>query len=352
MPPPPASQALQPEDKAPPPFEARTSLKLFDKEPPSTPKISPISLGEGNRDSHKIRQEKLTRDNSEPDAKFSQRSAIGSLSGPAIRRQLISDAIQHPTTLLPLAASTISVIYLALLSSVLGGAPWAVASLAVSGSVAIASFVRRYLSRHTEEYARRLEQGEVRRLRKVLEVGFSKINSAEGMKALRGLVGEHELLKPALVRRDGIALLSTSLIPSLSEETYRRGLSVLSDGLELMNAARSPGRERLKEEIAELEREVEALRGDKSQAERLRIKEGTLASQRERLEMIDGLGLRVDQLLYQAHRCEASLHRARIELAAIGAGSTETSVDSVIEALKSTIHQAKKVQEDLKRLGC
>jgi len=281
----------------------------------------------------------------------SQPTAIGSLSEPAIRRKLLSDSIQHPSTLLPLAASTISIIYLALLSPVLGGAPWAVASLAVSGGVAIASFVRRYLFSHTEEYARRLEQKEVRRLRKVLEVGFSKIDSAEGMKALRGLVGEYELLQPALVRRGDIALLSTSLIPSLSEETYRRGLSVLLDGLELMSATLSPGRDRLEEEISELEREVEALRGDGSQAERVRIKEGKLASQRERLEMLDELRLRVDQLLYQAHRCEASLHRARIELAAIGAGSTETSVDSVIEALQSTIQQARKVQEDLKRLG-
>ena len=58
-----------------------------------------------------------------------------------------------------------------------------------------------------------------------------------------------------------------------------------------------------------------------------------------------------DKLLYQSDRCEASLHRTRIELAALTAESSETSVSAVTETFEKTINQAKEVREELKRLG-
>ena len=139
--------------------------------------------------------------------------------------------------------------------------------------------------------------------------------------------------------------------PPLAGETYRQGLSVLSDALELMEVAHTSDTERLKRDISGLEGEVEALKGDQSQAERLRIREDTLASHRQRLDMLGQLQVHIDQLLYQAGRCEASLHRARIELAGIKTGSSQTGVDSVIEALRDTLLRAKEVQDELKRLG-
>ena len=157
------------------------------------------------------------KDKPAPEAKASkgtQRRAVGSLPEPAIRRQLLSDAVQHPATLLPLAVAIMSVIYLLVLSPVFGGKPWAAALLAASGIVATASFVWRYVFRHAEEYAERarelmdtlerervgLEQAEVRQLREALDDGFSRVGSAEGPKALSGLVGEYEHLQPALRR--------------------------------------------------------------------------------------------------------------------------------------------------------
>ena len=308
------------------------------------------------------------KDNPEPKARLSKRSgllAVKGLSEPAIRRQLLTDAVQHPATLLPLAVAIMSVTYLLVLSPVFGGRPWATALLAVSGTVAIGSFVWRYVFRYAEEYAERarelmdlqdrelarLEQAELRQLHEALDDGFSRAGSAEGLKALSGLVGEYEHLQPALRRQRDTDPLSMSHVPGLADETYRQGLSVLSDAVELMNAAQTPGRERLEREIAEMEREIEASKVDENQAERLKIKSDTRASHQHRLDMLDQLGLRVDQLLYQAHRCEASLHGTRIELASIRTGSSETSVDSVIEALQGTIDQVKEVQKELKRLG-
>ena len=53
--------------------------------------------------------------------KGSQPNGVESLSEAAIKNELRSDVIQHPTTIPPLAVSLISVIYLLLLSPNLGG---------------------------------------------------------------------------------------------------------------------------------------------------------------------------------------------------------------------------------------
>ena len=76
-----------------------------------------------------------------------------------------------------------------------------------------------------------------------------------------------------------------------------------------------------------------------------------MASHRETLELINQQQYRVDELLHQCGRCEATPTRTRIELASMQAGSSETSVSAVTDTLRRTITQAKEVQEELRRLG-
>ena len=291
--------------------------------------------------------------------------ATGALSEQAIKRQLRTDAALHPAALLPLAVSIMAVIYLLVLSPVFGGRPWAIVLAVVSGAVAAAAFTWRYAFRYTEEYARqsgdllvrmdeereRLERAEATRLLETLHSGFMSVGSAQGLKALGELAAEYQELASVLVRNSDADPLSITRLPILADETYRRGLSVLSDALELMKAADTSVRGRVQSEIAELEREIETSKGEATLAERSRLKEETLASHLQRLEMLDRLRLRVYQLLYQAFRCEAALQGTRIELAAVRTGSSQTSVDSVIDALERTMRQAQEVQEELKRIG-
>ena len=61
------------------------------------------------------------------------------MSEAAIRRQLLSHALQRPSTLLPLAIAAGLAIYLLLLSPLFGGGRWATVALAGSGGVALAS---------------------------------------------------------------------------------------------------------------------------------------------------------------------------------------------------------------------
>ena len=292
-------------------------------------------------------------------------AAIGTLSEAAIRRQLLSDAVQHPATLLPLAVVTSSGIYLLLLPPVFGAALWAIVFLGVSSIAAASSFAWRYAFRYTEQYARRvhevmdilvlerarLDQAEMGHLREALQSEFVSIEWTEGTKVLSGLVSEYERLQPALRSPTDTGPLSMSHIPALAQETYRRGLNIVSDALELMRAVHTPDGVRLETEIAELEKEVETSNRDGRRSERLGIKEARLLSLREKLELHNHLQLRVDQMLFQAERCEASLFSARIEIAAIKSGRSNSSVDSVVAALQRTIELVKEVQEELTGLG-
>ena len=128
-------------------------------------------------------------------------------------------------------------------------------------------------------------------------------------------------------------------------------MSVLGHALELVKTIQSPHNQRLRTEITNLENEILSIEEDDPQSARAQIKEQTLQSHKERLQLINRLELRVDELLHQANRCEATLHQTRIELAALKADSTETSISEVIQTLQNTILQAKEVQEEMKRLG-
>ena len=287
-------------------------------------------------------------------------SAIESLSEAAIKRRVRRDALKHPATLIPLALFVLFIIIL-----LASGIWWFIILLIVSGIAAVGSFFWRYAIRYDQEYSRMTQeilerhdlestergQTEVQRMREDVQTGFSRIDSADGLKALQELVYEYEQLQPVLDRGSETDPVAVAHVPALAEETYRQGLGVLAGCLDLMREIRSPNNQKLEAEVADLEGQIGSTEGDESQAERQGILRDTLASHKERLELVKQQSLRVDGLLRQSDSCEASLHRTRIELAALKADNVDASVNSLTSALQSTINQAKEVQEELRRLG-
>lgn len=286
------------------------------------------------------------------------------MSEASIRRELRLDALQHPATLLPLSILVMAVIFILVLSPLFGWR-WALVAIIASGIVAIASFIWRYFLRFGQEYERRVmrmleiqdkrmaeaEKAEIENLRQILLTGFSNAESVKGEELLLDLVSEHERLRTALIERADSDPLTMPHALGLANETYRRGMSVLSDTLRLMEATPSGEMHRMKEEVASLCGEIDGAGQERSETEQIKIKRDMLASIRERIDLLDGMQLRVDRLLFQARRCEGALQRARVELIAIQTGTSEAQVDSVIGALQATVIQVKEVQDELGRLG-
>ena len=292
-------------------------------------------------------------------------SSIEKLSDFEIKKELRSAAIQHPLTILPLALCLLASMYLIFFADIFGGALGTMVLLICAGVMTIVSFFWQYFFRYSKAYEKRVKEiieiqdqtqrekelAEIERLKETIQSGFSKINSAEGIKALKDLIHEYKELQHILNHKKETDSLSAAHIHALSNEAYRQGLSVLSDALEIAQVIHSSDKESLEAEIARFELAIKSLEEDRTQKAQIKIKRATITSHNERIEIIKEQELRVDKLLYQCDRCEASLHRTRLELAALKTESVETSVSAVTETLTETINQAKDVQKELKKLG-
>ena len=288
-------------------------------------------------------------------------SAIASLSEESIKRDVRRAAFKHPATVVLIILAVL--FFIIMLAS--GFHLVAIILLIISAFASVGFFFWLYYLQFDREYARRTQellelqdqeagqrgQTDLQRLKDGIQTGFSRVNSADGLKALQELVYEYEQMQPVLDRGRETDPLAVAHIPALAEETYRQGLGVLAGCLDLMREIHSPNNRKLEAEVADLESQIGAMEKDDAQTERLSILKATVASHKERLGLVQQQSLRVDGLLHQSDSCEASLHRTRIELAALKADNVDARVSAVTNALQSTINQAKEVQDELKRLG-
>ncbi len=163
------------------------------------------------------------------------------LSEASIRKQLLSEALQHPWTLFPLGLAGLAVIILIGISPFQIPVWWTIILLIASLIAAAGLFLLIYFIRHDVEYAKVVQgivalqgqesrdagQAEMERMRETLRAGFNRIDSEAGLKALTDLDHEYEQLQLVLSRQSETVSLSVSHIPGLAEETYREGLNVL-----------------------------------------------------------------------------------------------------------------------------
>jgi hypothetical protein len=283
------------------------------------------------------------------------------------RPRMAVDALLDPVTLTASTVAGVALIVLVVLAAELGIATLA-ATVAVGAlAVAVVSFAWRYsaavsLSRTEQEEARHerealdradaLSQERVDTRRR-LETSFAALASADGRQAavvLEGLGDEHDAIVGLLGRAGSRPSISISpLLGDLADETYRRGMSALSDALELLEFADGPQRRRLEAELSEIEDRVEAgiYDDDRSKSR----DEQRLAAHRQLLARHDDARHRTRDLVFEAERCTAALAEARIEIASVRAGDTQGDVDAVVETLQSTIRRVREVQDELRRLG-
>jgi hypothetical protein len=293
---------------------------------------------------------------------FSPVFGAGVLDGPtpvggSLWPSAVVAALQYPVALLPFAASVLGLMYFVFLSPQLGlGTPVLVLSaalLAVGAKGALTHVGAEYdlaterAAREQEAQREKESYEQAQHVHQSLKDGFSSIESGKGLKVLAQLTMEFELWQASQYRREASDPLAMMLVPQLVTETYRRGISALSDALAIGGETKLSDAERLSREadalVLDLEDALpEALKNQK---------EALLASHRQRLQGIEELSFAQENLFFHAQLCEAALHKGRIEVVAIRSGSIHGSVDGVIQALQKTIQQVKTVQEEIRRLG-
>jgi hypothetical protein len=184
-----------------------------------------------------------------------------------------------------------------------------------------------------------------------LETGFLQVNSADGLRTLQRLIAEYGGLRHLLEGDSGAQSISGAQISLLAQETYRVGLDLLQDALELLRAIDPLKKHRLEMEVRELDIKLVALRTGNAEDERVKLMEATKKSHLERLDIMQNQQLRIEELLHLSGRCEATLQCARIEITALKTADSGLNVEQATESLRKTIERAREVQEELKRLS-
>ena len=191
-----------------------------------------------------------------------------------------------------------------------------------------------------------------RHLRVRLVTGFARVGSEgarEGARVLKTLAAEHDAvaeLLPRVVARTPTTL--PTYLPDLAEDTYVHGISALADALELLEFADGPQRQRLQDELDEVEARLDRSHVD----DRTRSRdEDRRASHRRLLARHDQARQRAHDLVFEAERCTTALAETRVELASVRADDTEIDADGVVQTLQDTIQRVRDVQDAMRMLG-
>lgn len=302
--------------------------------------------------------------NESSDDSGSTATSLENLSESSLRYGLLSDALQYYSTIIPAFVAAVALLLLIWPSLRISTVALIIVTV-TSGAVAAVSFIWRYFVRYNEEYATRLqevialqdlervarEERALAQTRNTLAEGFSDIGSAEGLEALDRLTNEFQQVQAVLGRWSGASLVSIGQIPTLAQETYRQGLSLLTNVLEMSHAVHDSDQSELETRLVALEQEIQGLVRDGSQAERFEIRRKRLASYKDQLLLVRKHELHSEELLLRVNLSEAALNRTLIELASLKAESSEAGISSVNKSLQRTIDQAREVLEEMQGLG-
>ena len=191
---------------------------------------------------------------------------------------------------------------------------------------------------------------EIRQLNGALQGSFSKLSQKTCLEALQHLDTQYDRLLLLFARKRETEPLAVGHLPLLAQEAYRQALSVLEDALGIAQAIESPEGERLGLEVAALETDVLALSTSRADPARLRLRQEKLESHKERLRALEAQQFALEELLHECERCEAALDRTRTELASLKGETSALSITSVTDRLRTTVEQARSVQEEMTRL--
>jgi hypothetical protein len=279
---------------------------------------------------------------------------------------VVAASLQHASTLVSFVVAGLAAIYLIVLAPELGGSAVAQVVLVIAGLAALGCFARQVASGETRrrhvlndrrdridaEAGARARAHERTAARARLDSGFRRLRSGEAHECVRVLeaLGEEfdEIIAVIQRRADDTPASLAALLPDLAEETYRHGMSALSDALELFEFAEGAQHRRLLAELSEIERRLES---GTPVDERTRSRdEQRRASRQQLLGRHEEARQRACDLTFEAERCTGALAEARIELAATHAVGADVDVDTVVQSLETAIRHVREVQDELRRL--
>lgn len=276
-------------------------------------------------------------------------------SGGAVSRAVLKETLQHPLTILPAAASAVSLLYMGLISfdptsfgigfgaALFGAAAWVV-NYFFRGEQFAAGHVRRLRARR-EAY----KDEEAAALRAECDAA----EFAVGVDAATELAAAYEKLRQLLAGRAEGGQLNAVRFGVLAEDTYREGTQLLRGALDTHRALRDIDADKLRAELGSWE------------AERVRLEQrapatntaaaaarDALASKIEgherRLALYDQHQAVLHKLLAQCEALESALETAYLEVLDLGHEHAQLSQGQAASRLERAVAAARTVEERLR----
>lgn len=275
------------------------------------------------------------RANVSEDRRGSAHDAPGSnrFSGRAIQREILTEALQHPTTLYAFAAGAVAASYTAFVGPFLGGQGWGVIIAVAFCALAAGSFGWRYFVRGADEArtrARRLIAAEEQRQKqsaerefearkRVLDARLATLRWEEGIRVLADLAGEYDQLLSAAENYSTDDPLVIARVRAPATQDYRDGFHALEEAVDILQTIEETDHQRIEGEVLELESELTALERTGADPARATLLRQTIAAERTTLELLTQQSGRVKDLVHEAQLAEAALRRARVGLPSMAA---------------------------------
>jgi hypothetical protein len=269
----------------------------------------------------------------------------------AVRRAVLARSLQHPATILPLAACAVGVLW----NSVLGVDGTALAATLLGGFVGLSSFVFQFiirgevLARRHIQRLRELRQEREDREGESIAAECESAGFAEGAREARELRTAYQRLNQFLLSRDTDGDdLGAERFRMLAEDSYQEGVAILRRALALFEALRGIDVQALEREShAWSEQRTTVADGERTALER-RIEAHTkrIALFREREKLLA-------QLISETNEIETALDSAHLEVVdLVGADADAQLAQSGTAArLQQAVEAARSVEARLRAVA-
>lgn len=266
----------------------------------------------------------------------------------AVRRAVFWDTIQHPMTILPAAVSGVGALYIGLLGLDIK----AFAVTFASAFLAAGAWVFNYFIRGDDLAREKVDKllAERRRMRgdvvKSLIRDWQDAFYPEGLQQSKELDAAYHRLDKVLTDRlakDVGPGFTMQRLRALAEDTYREGISILTQALEVRKSIKESDRDKLERELA-LWQDARNAPGAKG----LEALDTRIAAHQRRLGLIEAQQKKLDDLLAESETLEAALESTALEVVDLSNPEALFSRGSAAEELERAMNAAQRAEERIR----
>ena len=268
----------------------------------------------------------------------------------AVRRAVLARSLQHPGTILPLAAGAVGVLW----NAVLGVSGAALAATLLIGFVGLSSWVFQFIirgdvlaKRHIQRL-RELRQEQEDREGESIAAECEHSAFAEGARVARELRASYQKLNQFLQTREDGDNLGAERFRILAEDSYQEGVAILRRALTLFEALRG-----IDIQVLEQERRAWSQKRDEAADGERAALEHKIESHGKRIALFHEREKLLAQLISETDEIETALDNAHLEVVdLVGADADAKLAQSgTAVRLQQAVEAARNVEARLNSVG-